>query len=43
LRHWRSKPMAALSPKATARLIAACSIDMVIADGSCDLLLAQEP
>src|SRR5215472_5560876 len=34
LRHCRSKPIAALRPKATARLIAASSMDIVIADHS---------
>src|SRR5262249_2912096 len=33
-RHWRSNPMMALSASATARLIAAWSIGIVIADGS---------
>src|SRR6516162_76947 len=32
LRHWRSKPITALSPSATARLIVACSIGIVIDD-----------
>jgi hypothetical protein len=35
LRHCRSKPMAALRQKATARLMAACPMEIVMADDSC--------